>query len=138
MTPRTKLGIGDAALQAVVAVVLLGILEPVEAAEVWLEQHRHLLGPHGHRCLTDALPQLPRGAAAKHGDRRGRVQLLMVACPKGCDVEGVAGELHRMGRAASSSPSRADAEETRSATAAFFPLSLGGSLVVVVVVVEAR
>jgi hypothetical protein len=65
-----ELGIGDAAGDAVVAAVGLGVLEPVEAAEVGLEQDRRGRRSSRHHRLADPLAQLARRGPAQERHRR--------------------------------------------------------------------
>ena len=63
ITPRTKSGLGDAPVDAVVAARLLAILEPVEAAQVGLEKHRR------RRPGAAARPPRRCGGRARGGSR---------------------------------------------------------------------
>ncbi len=65
-----ELGIGDAAAHAVVSAGLLRILEPLEAAEVRLDEDRRLLRADRDHRLAQAFAELPRRAALEHRHRR--------------------------------------------------------------------
>ncbi len=64
-----ELGIRDAPAHAVIAVVLARVLEPIEAADVRLEQDGRIRGDPRDLGFANALAEIARGGAGENRDR---------------------------------------------------------------------